>query len=928
MGQKTTDRNQEHLGAYLARSFSGKTDIIARALEIQAELDKQGLYKPLGRIIVEQGEIDSTDLDAVLRVLWEDILLRVDLFEALSPEALRELTAAARSMIVPAGEIVCRSHDKGDNYYVVASGAVRVFKENGGTSAVTFDVLGPGDGFGEIALLTNEQRSAAVETTERTCLICIPREAFIKVVFSNSAAAKTCARILAERLARSNVHIADASSAGTAYRQFIAEQQKREVPMLIGNSAIVMKLLTDIERVAGNVQPVLVHGEPGTELLDAAGLIHMMGKDSAGLFMGMNAKTAGFPEAQEVNVDDPITVELIQAGTLFGRGYNALPFAPDKRMGLIFMARNGMVVIENIERLAMRVQEQLADYLERSWFHAVGEKDLVPSNARIIATSSADLAALTADGVFDRRLNDLLASQSLAVPPLRKRKKDIPMIVNELIKRNNRKIDKNVKEIDDEAYKAVMGYNWPGNTEELSVVMRRAVSIARGDRLTLEDIFIGPPPVTGKFTVNLLKYGPIKNLFVSTFYPRAGILVTAPFIALLVGLGLFGVQDPDRNIALILTWGLWEPMLIISAFFVTRMWCGVCPVGALSQLVRRTVGHHLKVPVFLRNYGLHLSALGIAVIIAAESAAGMLQSPRATALLVLSIAALAALSGFLFQRSTWCRYLCPLGSIVGTLANCSILELRSNYGICNSACLKHECYTGDERHEGCPMFEGPFFLMSNRNCVLCGTCVKICSNDSPVLNLRLPGYDLWTVRTPDKSIAVVGIALMGTQLFRGMERIGWLHGAMVDTWAGALSFMALSVLVSAIFARVAAKSFFEQAGPETEGQWYRSVYILLPLVFAFEAGYHLERLLTLGGQLFAVLGRQAGLGVELPGISASSTFIRTFQTFLVLVAAAGSTGVLAKLRRVRAGGKKQLGKHSVPVLMLAAAYLWMFLARQ
>ena len=410
-----------------------------------------------------------------------------------------------------------------------------------------------------------------------------------------------------------------------------------------------------------------------------------------------------------------------------------------------------MVVVENVEHLAIRVQEKLADYLEKSWFHAVGEKDMVASNARVIATSSADLPVLVESGAFDKRLYGLLSAQTLTVPPLRKRKKDIRIIVDELVKRSNRKMAKNVRGIDEEAYKAIMGYDWPGNTEELSVVIRRGVNLARGDRLMLEDIFMSPPPVTGKFTINLLQYAPVMKLFKSRLYPRAGILVTAPFIALLIGLGLFGAQEPDRNIALILTWGLWEPMLIMSAFFAARMWCSVCPVGALSGLVRRTVGLHLKAPLFIRNHGFYFSAVGIAVIIGAESAAGMLYSPRATALLVLSIVTLAALTGFLFQRSAWCRYLCPLGSIVGTLSGCSVLELRANYGICNNTCKSHDCYTGSKGQEGCPMFEGPFSLSSNRNCVLCGTCIKICPNQSPVLNLRLPSYELWTIRRPKKA---------------------------------------------------------------------------------------------------------------------------------------------------------------------------------
>lgn len=648
--------------------------------------------------------------------------------------------------------------------------------------------------------------------------------------------------------------------------------------------------------------------------------------------MGMDAKVAGLADAPEVNVGDPLVLELIQSSTLFGRGHNALPFAPDRRLGLLSMARSGIVVIENIEHLVPRVQEKLADYIEKSWFHPVGESDLVPSNARIIATSDSDLDAQAAAGYFDKRLYGLLSGQTLTVPSLRKRKKDIRMIVDELIRRNNRKMDKHVRGIHEEAYKSLMGYDWPGNTEELSVVIRRAVSIARSGLLMVEDIFIGPPPVTGRFAVNVLKYEPVMKFFKSALYPRAGVFLTAPFIVLLIVLGFFGPQAPERNAALILTWGLWEPLLVLSAFFTGRLWCSVCPVGALSALVRRAVGLHLKAPLYIRNYGYYFSAVGIAVIIGAEAASGMLGSPRATALLILSIAAFASLSGLLFQRSAWCRYLCPLGSIVGTLSTCAIVELRSNYGVCNSTCQNHDCYTGGSGREGCPMFEGPFSLSSNRNCVLCGSCIKTCPNQSPVLNVRLPGYNLWTVRIPEPGVAVVGLVLMGTQIFRGMEMAG-LAGPFPENtataWMSALGLVAASILASMLYVTLAGRSVFG-GDSGAERRRFRIVYALMPLIFAFEAGYHLARMLTLGGHFLEVLGRQLGMVATLPGISAKPLTIKTLQVLLLFIGAVSSSCVIRKMLRKKEDGvtrQPPLLRRAWPVLVLTAVYGWMFLAQ-
>ncbi|MGO9014108.1 MAG: cyclic nucleotide-binding domain-containing protein [Dissulfurispiraceae bacterium] len=903
-----------------------------RALHIQAELAQRGIYKTLKQVFMENSAFAGPVPEDYPGKLYEEILSRVDLFKSLLPEALSELAAVAENVILPEGDIVYRHSDKGSTYYVIALGSVTVRRYGIEGENVTFATLGPFEGFGEVALLTDQPRTASVETIERTSLILIPKDAFLKAVFSNQTAAKTCARILAERLLKGNHRLVEASSANMAYVQFISEQLKRDEPMLIGNSRVILKLLSEIENIAGNNKPVLVTGEPGTEMFDVAGLINELGKDSENLFMSLDAKTVAFAEIHDVNRNDPLFIELIQSGILFGRGHNALPFAPDRRVGLLTMAGGGMVVIEDIECLAPRVQQLLADYMENGCFHAVGEKDILHSNARIIVTSSADLTALAASGGFDRRLNGLISAQIITVPPLRMRKKDIGLIVDELIKRSNWQMGKNVSGIDEEAYKSIMGYDWPGNTEELRVVIRRAVSIAAGDKLTVEDLFIGPPPVTGKFTFNLLNLEPVMKVFQSKLYPKAALLITAPFIALIIGLGLFGPQDPERNAALVLTWGLWEPLLILSTFFVARMWCSVCPVRALSNLIRRFAGLNRGVPSFIRNYGFYITAAGIAAVFWSEAATGMLSSPRATAMLILAIVVLAAVTGFLFQRTAWCRYLCPLGGMVGLLSRCSILELRSNYELCNNTCTKHDCYTGTDRREGCPMFEGPFSVRSNQNCIICGSCIKICPSRAPVLNLRLPGYDLWAAPAPEKNFAVLGIALIGTQLFRGIGYLGY-EGLLIGSGTGAAwfrTFLAISgsILLAALYAILAGRAVFGRVGFSVGSSEYRIVYVLMPLAFAYEVGLHLEKLIDMGGRLLPILGSLLGLAMQLPSAGASPLTVKTLQALLVILGAMGSLTITGKMLREKRGGDKLLKlsvRHYWPILVLALVYLSIFL---
>lgn len=901
-------------------------------LKLQSDLANRQIYKSLDCIITEYFTRGTVPTEDLLFTMWQAILRRVRLFEALPPEELSKLSSVSRNIMVPPGELICRPMDKADTYYVIASGAVRIYRRDEDGTEVTLAMRGDGEGFGEIGLLTGNPHSVFVETVERTSLILIPGAAVLYSVFSHPASARTCSKILAERLARGYTQIAAVSSTGQAYRHFISEQLMNKEPMFIGSSQAVMKIIAEIAAVSGSEEPVIVSGEPGTELGDIAGLIHDMGRDGRGMHLGMDARTRRRNDYDTFDTGDPQHLGLIQSGILFGRGYNAQSFAPDRQLGLLLMAIGGTVVIHDIEYLTPMVQERLADYIETKEFTAVGENEVLYSDARIIGTTCADLSALSEEGSFSKRLYKLISVLSLTAPPLRRRKRDISLIVDELIKRFNRQLDKNIRGIDGEAYKSLMDYDWPGNTEELRVVIRRAVSISAGERLMLDDLFIGPPPVTGKYTFNLLKVPAVLQILKSRYYPKAAHLLTIPFFGLIIGLGLFGPQEPDRNAMLILTWAFWEPILILGILFAGRIWCSVCPMGAMGSLTQQAAGFNLKVPALIKNYGFYFGAAGVAIIFWAEAAFNMPRSPRATAMLIIPLIAMACIAGLLFQRRAWCRYLCPLGSIVGVLSSCAIIEMRSNYGVCNNTCTRHDCFAGNVEREGCPMSEGPFSLNSNRNCVLCATCVKICPNQSPVLNMRLPGYDLWTARKAELSFAVIVISLIGTQLFRGIEKTGYLKifgSREVSLWSGSGMLIIGTVALAALFTIAAGHYVFRNSGPQADRDYLFITYALTPLVFAFEAGFHLEILLTMGGQILPVLGRQLGLTQVFPGISASPSTVKALQVLLLILGGIGSAWILGKIRRKSEDSNKNRGFRlwieKLPILVLTITYLWMFL---
>jgi ferredoxin len=430
---------------------------------------------------------------------------------------------------------------------------------------------------------------------------------------------------------------------------------------------------------------------------------------------------------------------------------------------------------------------------------------------------------------------------------------------------------------------------------------------------------------------NLLKLEFVRRVFNNTMLRHSVQAGIAALIALIILSGAAGNQRADANIAIVLTWGLWEPALVISTFFAGRLWCSVCPIGAASSWLDRTVGLRRKVPRFLREHGIYFSAAALALIFWSESASGMLDSPRATAVLIFSVVLGAVAIGLLYRRRAWCRFLCPLGGMVGLLSSCSIIEMRANYNICNNDCTTHACYAGEGTYEGCPMYEGPFSLSSNLNCILCGKCISVCPNRSPVLNLRLPAHELWTTRSPEKGLVALGLALIATQVFRGLEMAGYfglrytgLHGWWMASIPIFLGLFAATYLAFGYLSRRA----FSGSRIDAARAFGLFIYGLIPLAAAFEVAFHMGRLLTMGGSLLQVIGRQLDWHIGFPAVTVDGTALKVFQLLLILIGSFASLGVFSKLlMSARAcENPERSGIRSVwPLLVLSAAYFWFFM---
>ncbi len=921
------------IGSYLIENQTCNEQVIDTAISRQLALKHQGIYKPIGQIIIDNGDLKPEVLDSILHRQGEDLLRSVELFKSFSPELISKIAGIAECIAFSKGQVIIHEGDPGDSFFQIISGLTRVFRTSEDSIEVTLATIGPGESFGEMALLTGEPRSASVETIEPSGILVISKRSFDQLAAENPEFLLAISKVLSSRLAQGGFNLVSATSTEKAYQRFVSEQSKGPESRLIGRSKIIKRLQTKIQEVARNDKPVLVTGEPGTEKHDVAGLIHLSNTRKDTPFLAVDVKTINLGRSAGRPIErDPIRIELAQNSTFFGHAKDAFSFASEKRLGLFQVGNDGTVMIENIEYLADSVQAKLADFIQHGHFRRLGDQTDLHSLVRVVATSAVDLSQLVQDGKFNRQLFNLLGgSQVLSVPPLRKRKKDLRQLVEHLVEQYGEQAGKSVTGIELDAYKSIMSYDWPGNTDELKVVIRRAVNLVQGRWLTPEDILIGTAPqITGKLSFNLLKLDRVRQLFQNKAFPNSAQLATACIFMLIIFLGFFGRQVPGFNPSLELTWGLWEPLVIFSCILAAKIWCAVCPVGASCSLISRKFGLNRSIPSFIRNYGAHLAAAGLGLIFLSEVVFNMPFSPQATAGLLLSIALPAVILALIYRRRVWCRFLCPLGKLVGFIASCSFLELRANHNICNNDCMENSCYVGNENQEGCPIFEAPFAFNNNQNCIMCGICIKNCPNQSPTLNLRIPGHELWNFHKPDQTMALFGTFLMGTQLFRGLEKSGYLHhnaAAFSSQWIFFTVFFIVTVFFAFVFARTAGRVVFDSINLTSPKKAALMSYAFVPLVIAFELSFHFERLISRGGQLIPTLGRQFGFNWEFLGVSFGLWLVKFCQVLFILTGVFAAKSVLKRLLRFQQHTVLQhlSWRQQLPILLLATGYIWLFL---
>lgn len=259
------------------------------------------------------------------------------------------------------------------------------------------------------------------------------------------------------------------SSSGHTIVDTSRENQAPLANTMVASSRAMKEVFKTIGLVANSQVTVLITGDSGTGKELVASAIHRTSKDTSGSFVAVNCAAL---------------VETLLESDMFGHEKGAFTGAVNKQLGKFALADKGTIFLDEIGELSPTMQAKLLRVLQEKEFTPVGAKSPQHSSARVIAATNVDLAARVRDGLFREDLYYRLRVVTIHLPPLRERREDIVDLVQALLARINKQMNRNVTQLSSDVMTCLENYDWPGNVRELANALEKAVALCSGDVIT------------------------------------------------------------------------------------------------------------------------------------------------------------------------------------------------------------------------------------------------------------------------------------------------------------------------------------------------------------------------------------------------------------------------------------------------------------
>jgi two-component system, NtrC family, response regulator AtoC len=251
---------------------------------------------------------------------------------------------------------------------------------------------------------------------------------------------------------------------------------------IIGSSGALEKVLAVVRKVAKSNTTVLVRGETGTGKELIAGAVHHNSHRAARNFVKVNCAALQ---------------ENLLESELFGHEKGAFTGADKQRIGRFEQADGGTLFLDEIGDMSPNTQAKILRVLQEHEFERLGGTRTIKVDVRLIAATNRDLPSMVEAGQFREDLYYRLNVVTMEMPPLRERKDDIAALSNFFIRRFSGELKKKIQGLEPEALKLLMRYQWPGNIRELENAIERAMLLAEGSHIAVDDLRLGDTGPTG-----------------------------------------------------------------------------------------------------------------------------------------------------------------------------------------------------------------------------------------------------------------------------------------------------------------------------------------------------------------------------------------------------------------------------------------------
>lgn len=250
--------------------------------------------------------------------------------------------------------------------------------------------------------------------------------------------------------------------------------QENKVMDIVGKSAPILSILQMVDKIAPTTATVLIQGESGT------------GKELIARRLHLKSERCNKPY---ITINCGAIQESLLESELFGHEKGSFTGAVMQKIGLCETADNGTIFLDEIGELSLGIQAKLLRFLQEGEFYRIGGKRPIKVDVRVVSATNRDLETEVKNSRFREDLFYRLNTITLRMPPLRKRKEDIPALLDHFL-RNSRfgGAGQQIKKIDPRVIDVLTNYEWPGNIRELQNTVERLKILAENNEIRLEDI--------------------------------------------------------------------------------------------------------------------------------------------------------------------------------------------------------------------------------------------------------------------------------------------------------------------------------------------------------------------------------------------------------------------------------------------------------